>query len=193
METLNYRFPVEDKSIEIFNDYLRNNYLNNFLALILILAFAIVFNFIYLAVDSVADKKKHYRLAVEAYMKYEYVKKRLNQSELEVHEEALLDKEEIHKRNRKIEFTAWSYRNLQISLIHSVLCSLWLVKVFFVQRNTDIFEDLLNYVSWDTYLLLAFSSGYFLYDFYDIYSNGNVRREWAVCLHHWTGNLFIFN
>ena len=192
METLNnYHFPVEDKSIEIFHDYLKNNYVNNFLAFFLILTFAIVFNFIYLAVDSFTDKKKHYQLALEAYLKYEAnIKKRkqvINHLVVVDQDDVTLSKEEIHKRERKIEFTAWSYKNLHISFIHSVLCSLWLLKIFFNDQTTsDLLSDLLTYVSWDTYLLLAFSCGYFLYDFYDIYSNGNVKREWAVCLHHWT-------
>lgn len=196
MESLNnYHFPVEDKSIEIFHDYFKNNYVNNFLAFILILTFAVVFNFIYLAVDSLVDKKKHYELAVQDYLKYEanlklkQLKQKENITNLVVCDElddVDLSKEEIRRREHKIEYTAWSYRNLQISFIHSVLCSLWLIKIFAFDRNTELLGDLLTYVSWDTYLLLSFSSGYFLYDFYDIYANGRVKREWAVCLHHWT-------
>ena len=83
MESLNnYPFTVKDKSIEIFHDYLKNNYFNNFLAIILIFAFAILFNFVYLAVDSfIVDKKQHYQLAVKAYMRYEY-KKKINKTPL---------------------------------------------------------------------------------------------------------------
>jgi hypothetical protein len=190
MESLNnYPFSVKDKSIEIFHDYMKNNYFNNFLAIVLILAFAILFNFVYLAVDSFVDKKLHYQLSVEACMKYEY-KKKINKTETSSSEENS-DKDETLKRSRKIEFTAWMYRNLQISLIHSVLCSLWLTKIFILDKNTELKADLLFFVSWDTYLLLAFSSGYFLYDFYDIYSNGRVKREWAVVVHHWTGKINI--
>jgi hypothetical protein len=51
-------------------------------------------------------------------------------------------------------------------------------------RFQPLFGDLLFYVSWDTYLLVAFSAGYFLYDLYDIYANGYLKREWVVGLHH---------
>ena len=87
------------------------------------------------------------------------------------------------ERERKLAFTEWSMRNLQISFIHSVLSSLWLIRIVIV-RFEPLFADLIFYVSWDTYLLVAFSAGYFLYDFYDIYANGYVRREWVVCVHH---------
>jgi len=191
MESLNnYPFSVKDKSIEVFHDYLRNNYFNNFLAIVLILIFAIVFNIIYIVVESFIDKNEHYQRALEATLKYEY-RKKLNKNEaaadLTLKADAESEKEEIYKRNSKIELTAWMYRNLQISFIHSLLCSLWLIKIFIIDSNRMILNDLLTYVSWDTYLLCAFSSGYFLYDFYDIYTNGNARREWAVCIHHWTG------
>jgi hypothetical protein len=93
------------------------------------------------------------------------------------------EKREALSRQTKLAFTEWSMRNLQISFIHSVLSSLWLIRIAIV-RYEPLFGDLLFYVSWDTYLLVAFSSGYFLYDFYDIYANGYVRREWVVCAHH---------
>lgn len=203
MESLNnYPFSVKDKSIEIFHDYMRNNYFNNFLAILLILSFAIAFNLIYVIVDSFTDKSKHYQRALEATLNYEN-RKKLNKKEtslttttpadLTLNGDVECEKEAIHKRNNKIEFTAWLYRNLQISFIHSVLCSAWLIKIFVIDRNADILNDLLDYVSWDTYLLCAFSSGYFLYDFYDIYMNGNAKREWAVCIHHWTGLEIFFD
>lgn len=87
------------------------------------------------------------------------------------------------ERETKLAFTEWSTRNLQISFIHSVLSSLWLIRIFII-RYEPLLADLVFYVTWDTYLLVAFSAGYFLYDFYDIYANGYVKREWVVCLHH---------
>ena len=92
-------------------------------------------------------------------------------------------KAKIAERKRKIEFTNWSHRNLQISFIHSVLCSIWLLRILFFP-SPGFYNDLLSHVSWDTYLLIAFSNGYFLYDFYDIYASGNAKIEWVVCVHH---------
>lgn len=89
----------------------------------------------------------------------------------------------MSERDLKLAFTDWSMRNLQISFIHSVLSSLWLIRILIV-RFDPLFADLIFYVSWDTYLLVAFSCGYFLYDFYDIFAAGYVKREWVVCVHH---------
>ncbi len=155
--------------------------------------FAIVFYLIYLIIDSLMDKNYHQFMSIQAYERYEAQKlKRIKSQsqkdqEDDFNEGVDIDESQIKRkmtnRTRKIEFTSWSHRNLHVSFIHSLLCSLWLIRII-TYRKMDLFNDLLGFVSWDTYLLLAFSCGYFLYDFYDIYANGYVRIEWVVCLHH---------
>lgn len=214
MQNSNIAQP-KDESTKSLHDYLSNNSYKHLLALSLISMFAIVFYLIYLIIDSLIDKSKHYRLSLEQFERYEKSSRRrqlslkekkavkspntppkhLNSIENNVENEAAIlplnSEDEIAKkkemneiRNKKIEFTVWTNRNLQISFLHSLMCSIWLIRIIWF-RNTEMFSDLLTFVSWDTYLLLAFSCGYFLYDFYDIYANGFFKKEWVVCLHHW--------
>jgi len=180
---------AENDSIKVLHEYFRNNYYKNIIALSLILMFSIVFNLIYLIIDSFLDKDKHYKLALKACESYEASKRKQMQSE-----QLVIDNEEnnyeLEKKNATestnnshLDFAIWSHRNLQISFIHSFLCSLWLVQIV-VCRHEGLFNDPLLFVSWDTYLLVAFSCGYFLYDLYDIYANGYFKIEWVVCAHH---------
>jgi hypothetical protein len=191
--------PPRDETTKSLHDYFNNNYYKNLITLSLILMFAIVFYLIYLIIDSLIDKNYHQFMSIQAYERYETQKLKSMKSkqraqaiqaaqkgeadfEGEENDESQI-KRKTANRTRKIEFTSWSHRNLHVSFIHSLLCSLWLIRIV-TYRNMDLFNDLLGFVSWDTYLLLAFSCGYFLYDFYDIYANGYVRIEWVVCLHH---------
>lgn len=191
-ESVNLEARVDEsiagQKVISLHDYLSNNNYRNLLVFSLIFMFSILFYLIYLIVDSLIDKSKHYKLSIQCYEKYELARqsklstqKSKVPSEQEEDEDAKL---KLKETNRKIDFTVWSYRNLQISFIHSVLCSLWLIRIL-VCRNSELFSDLLINITWDTYLLLAFSCGYFLYDFYDIYVNGYFKKEWVVCLHHW--------
>jgi hypothetical protein len=183
MQSSNLAKPRED-STKTLHDYLSNNYYKNLIALSLILMFAIVFYLIYLIIDSLLDKSYHHQKSLEAFERYESGSKRprapTSAAKLDDVETA---KSKINERNAKIEFTSWSHRNLQVSFIHSVLCSAWLIRIIWF-RNTEMFADLVAFISWDTYLLLAFSCGYFLYDLYDIYANGYFTKEWVVCVHH---------
>lgn len=188
--------PSRDDDTTIFiQKYLTNNNYRSLIAFSLIFMFSLVFYLIYLIVDAVIDKQKHYELCVKSFERYEKrcrAKSKLRQANSNndpIKDIDALDgdegpnKSEALERQSKLAFTEWSTRNLQISFIHSVLSSLWLIRIIIV-RYEPLSSDLLFYVSWDTYLLVAFSSGYFLYDFYDIYANGYLRREWVVCLHH---------
>jgi hypothetical protein len=177
----------KDESTASLPDYLNSKSYRNLIPLSLILMFSIVFYFIYLIVDLVVDKHKQYKLASEAYYRYQAYKKAKSNRQHEKEEE-ISDVEEVKRRNleaqRNIEFGVWSNRNLQISFIHSVICSIWLIRII-MYGDQSMYDDLFSYISWDTYVFLTFSCGYFLYDFYDIYANGYFRKEWVVCLHHW--------
>ena len=181
MQSVNVVLP-RDESTKILHEYLQNNYYKNIISLSIILMFSMVFNLIYYVVDSFVDKEKHCRLALEAYERYESQKlKKIQQKSEEPSVEQ--EKDKISMRQRKIQFTIWSHRNLQISFIHSVLCSIWLLRVIFYP-SPGFYDDLLSHVSWETYLLVAFSSGYFLYDLNDIYASGYAKIEWVVVTHH---------
>lgn len=191
-----------DESTKSLHDYLSNNNYKNLISFSLIFMFSLVFYCIYLLVDSIIDKDKHHKYCLMAFEKYEkscQMRKHKKQQQQQLQTPAdlqkdededasinvdKLNKEKLMERNRKLDFTIWSNRNLQISFIHSTLSSLWIIRILAL-RHTELFDDLLFHVSWDTYLLIAFSCGYFLYDFYDIYANGYFKKEWVVCAHHW--------
>lgn len=178
------------------HEYLHNNYYKYFIGISFILLFAVVFNFIYLIIDSLLDKEKHYKLAMKVAGKYVAAKRQREQQKnakrvvgdaergvANNKDNFELDKDNLQDQNKKVEFSSWSYRNLQISFIHSVACSIWILFIL-AFRSQEMFSDLLLFASWDTYLIIAFSCGYFLYDFYDIYTNGYIKIEWVVCVHH---------
>lgn len=180
----------ENEPVQIFNEIFLNDYNKNLIALSLIFMFSIVFNLIYFLIDSLIDKDKHYRLSAksagiyQASKQHSKPKSKLKGSD-EDKESFEIDQEKVNiqAENKKIDYSVWSYRNLQISFVHSSLCSLWLIRIIFL-RHEELFDDLLYHVSWDTYLMVAFSCGYFLYDFYDIYANGYLKSEIVVCAHH---------
>ncbi|CAF0817044.1 unnamed protein product [Brachionus calyciflorus] len=162
-------------------DYLSQLSYRNLIVISLILMFSIIFYLIFLIVDSLIDKQRHYNLSLKSFERYEQAVLRRRQNEpSKIRDE----NQEQEERTRKLQYTIWTNRNLQVSFIHSCLCSLWLIYIL-IFKHTELFSDLLFSVSWDTYLLLAFSCGYFLYDFYDICANGYLKKEWVICLHHW--------
>lgn len=174
----------------ILHEYFQNSYYKHFIGFSFMFIFAIVFNVIYLLVDSLIDKNKHYKRALKMYDSYEAARKRRIQNNPKTaeamegnKENCELDETKLQEQNKRIDFSVWSYRNLQISFIHSVLCSIWIIVVV-ANHFTEFFGDLLTFVSWDAYILITFSCGYFLYDFYDIFSNGHAKIEWVVCAHH---------
>lgn len=67
----------------LLHEYFRNTYYKNVIALSLILLFSIVFNMIYLAIDSILDKKKHYNNALKLAKSYSAAKRRKDQAKNE--------------------------------------------------------------------------------------------------------------
>lgn len=165
-------------------DYLNQLSYRNLIVICLILMFSIVFYLISLIVDSLVDKQKHYDLSVRSFERYEQAVLKRRQKDQDSVFKIRDESEEQEERNRKLQFTIWTNRNLQVSFVHSVLCSIWLLYIL-IARHNELFADLLFEITWDAYLVLAFSCGYFLYDFYDICANGYLKREWVVCVHHW--------
>jgi len=85
-------------------------------------------------------------------------------------------------KEQKLEHAYWITKNLQISFIHSTVSSIWIMTLFW--RQSYMFDDLLTYVSYESYILVSFSCGYFLYDFMDMVMNGKVIHMWIVSVHH---------
>lgn len=76
----------------------------------------------------------------------------------------------------------WRWRNLFISWIHGMICGSWNILCFFLYP--EIFEDLIEHINYFTYMMVAFSTGYFLYDSIDMYLNNRLKSNWEVTLHH---------
>ncbi|XP_064648642.1 TLC domain-containing protein 2-like [Lineus longissimus] len=76
----------------------------------------------------------------------------------------------------------WKYKNVLISWIHACIVGPWtLACALFLN---EYWTDSIVYVEIYGYSLLAFSTGYFLYDCFDCIVNNKVFKMWEVCLHH---------
>ncbi|KAL5016733.1 hypothetical protein ScPMuIL_006322 [Solemya velum] len=76
----------------------------------------------------------------------------------------------------------WRWRNLLISWIHAFICSVWNIGCFVLYP--ELLDDLVEHINYFTYLLIPFSTGYFVYDFMDLICCGRMLKNWEVTLHH---------
>jgi len=86
----------------------------------------------------------------------------------------------------------WKWRNLFVSWIHAVIIGAWDLSCFY--RYPELMTDLIAYHNMYTYLMIAFSTGYFVYDFIDIVVNKQTMSMWAVIPHHFAvAGMFFYN
>ncbi|XP_071093216.1 TLC domain-containing protein 2-like [Haliotis cracherodii] len=83
---------------------------------------------------------------------------------------------------KSVQEDAWKWRNLLVSWVHALICSVWDLSSFILYP--EMFEDLLVYSNYYQYYLVAFSTGYFTYDFLDMIYNNKIFKMWEVTLHH---------
>lgn len=76
----------------------------------------------------------------------------------------------------------WRWRNLFVSWIHAILCGSWDIMCF--TAYPEMLEDLDGHMNYFTYTLVAFSTGYFIYDALDMFFNNRLLQDWGVTLHH---------
>ncbi|KAL4224010.1 TLC domain-containing protein 1 [Mactra antiquata] len=76
----------------------------------------------------------------------------------------------------------WRWNNLVISWVHAAICGTWDILCFVVYP--ELMDDLVHHINYFTYLMVAFSTGYFVYDFLDLAFNGKLVSNWEVTLHH---------
>ncbi|KAK3083911.1 hypothetical protein FSP39_005200 [Pinctada imbricata] len=81
----------------------------------------------------------------------------------------------------------WRWKNLFISWFHALICGTWDLLCFVLYP--EILDDLITTQNYFTYLMVPFSTGYFLYDSIDMYVNNKLISNWEVTLHHIAGNL----
>lgn len=83
---------------------------------------------------------------------------------------------------RQDKFRSWRWRNLSLSLVHSVLTGIWAVTCVVLWPKLMI--DLSSYHNPASYLLVCISTGYFVQDACDIILSGHARGSWEFLLHH---------
>ncbi|CAF3167433.1 unnamed protein product [Rotaria socialis] len=84
-------------------------------------------------------------------------------------------------KRRNIDKTNWLKHNILLSCIHAAICSVLLT--ISVLREPNIFQDPLSHSNHFNYALVAFTTGYFLYDLIDCIQN-STSSTIAFLIHH---------
>ncbi|KAJ8386259.1 hypothetical protein AAFF_G00175790 [Aldrovandia affinis] len=79
-------------------------------------------------------------------------------------------------------FRAWKWRNLSVSLVHSLLTGSWAIAcvIFWPEMLHQIYATFTPF----SYQLICVSTGYFVQDACDIIFSGYARGSWEFLLHH---------
>uniref|UniRef100_A0A8D3BYF5 TLC domain containing 1 n=1 Tax=Scophthalmus maximus TaxID=52904 RepID=A0A8D3BYF5_SCOMX len=85
----------------------------------------------------------------------------------------LLQKLPVPKVVRQDELHSWKWRNLSVSLVHSLLTGAWALTCNLHSYHTPL-----------SYLLVCVSTGYFVQDAGDIILTGHARGSWEFLVHH---------
>ncbi|XP_056139556.1 TLC domain-containing protein 1 [Lampris incognitus] len=94
----------------------------------------------------------------------------------------LLQNLPVPKLVQQDEFRSWKWRNLSVSLVHSLLTGTWAVTCVAVWP--EMLHDIHSYYTPLSYLLVCISSGYFVQDAGDIILTGHAMGSWEFLLHH---------
>ncbi|XP_061575620.1 TLC domain-containing protein 1 [Cololabis saira] len=79
-------------------------------------------------------------------------------------------------------FRLWKWRNLSVSMVHSLLTGAWALTCVVVWPET--LSNIHSYHTSLSYLLVCVSTGYFVQDAGDIILTGHARGSWEFLLHH---------
>lgn len=82
----------------------------------------------------------------------------------------------------------WLKENILLSFIHALICSMGLVIA--VIRAPELFQDPLSHINHFNYALIAFSIGYFCYDFLDCIRY-STRSVVGILVHHIVVIIFL--
>lgn len=85
----------------------------------------------------------------------------------------------VVKHNEQL---SWKWRNLSVSMVHSLLTGAWALTCVVVWPDT--LRDIHSYHTPLSYLLVCVSTGYFVQDAGDIILTGHARASWEFLLHH---------
>ncbi|XP_054650374.1 TLC domain-containing protein 1 [Dunckerocampus dactyliophorus] len=81
------------------------------------------------------------------------------------------------------EFRSWEWRNLSVSMVHSLLTGPWALACA-VTWPPEMLNELHSYHTPSSYLLVCVSTGYFVQDSADIILAGHGRGSWEFLVHH---------
>src|SRR6202044_3960350 len=75
----------------------------------------------------------------------------------------------------------WSKKNTLLSFIHSTISSILIIIA--VLRAPEMLDDPLSHINFFNYSTIAFSIGYFCWDFFDCWKN-STSSTFAILIHH---------
>lgn len=88
----------------------------------------------------------------------------------------------VPKVVKEDQFRFWKWRNLSVSMVHSLLTGTWALTCVVVWPET--LKNIHSYHTPLSYLLICVSTGYFVQDACDIIFTGHARGSWEFLLHH---------
>ncbi|XP_044057142.1 TLC domain-containing protein 1 isoform X1 [Siniperca chuatsi] len=94
----------------------------------------------------------------------------------------LLQRLPVPKVVKENDLRSWKWRNLSVSVLHSLLTGAWALTCVVVWPET--LSNLHSYYTPLSYLLVCVSTGYFVQDAGDIILTGHGRGSWEFLLHH---------
>uniref|UniRef100_A0A3P9KKT2 TLC domain containing 1 n=1 Tax=Oryzias latipes TaxID=8090 RepID=A0A3P9KKT2_ORYLA len=94
----------------------------------------------------------------------------------------LLQNLPVPKVVRQDAFRSWKWKNLSVSMVHSVLTAAWALTCFVV--SPELLSNIRSYNTPLSYLLVCISTGYFVQDAADIILTGHAKGSWEFLLHH---------
>ena len=76
----------------------------------------------------------------------------------------------------------WKWRNVLTSFIHSFVTGVWAPLAFYL--DPSIRTDMIHSFNNSIHILVSFSVGYFIYDFFDMFIYHKKRSTYELLLHH---------
>ncbi|XP_026221531.1 TLC domain-containing protein 1 [Anabas testudineus] len=94
----------------------------------------------------------------------------------------LLQRLPVPKVVKQDDLRSWKWRNLSVSMVHSLLTGTWAVTCAVVWPET--LSNIYTNHTPLSYVLVCVSTGYFVQDAADIIMTGHARGSWEFLLHH---------
>ena len=76
----------------------------------------------------------------------------------------------------------WKWRNVLTSFIHSFITGVWAPLAFYLEPALG--SDMIRGFNTSIHVLVSFSVGYFIYDFFDMFLYHKKRSTYELLLHH---------